>query len=414
VTRKIELSASVLRAGRAVVALDEIYELHAKALDFTSGEALVHSAFADLSDAICAILGQIAATSAAAARKMLTGMIPVVKRRGADSLEPILLSAFMSAMRDGVTAETGAAAALWLKPDVFPDRLAGGAVRVPLLNAERLTIGSVSVPELALAVAHSGGSASQLNDRLRRLVDGSGEGDEDFDDPTLEPIAVACADAYAATVTAEVIRRAGQLSPDLFEKLADIVGVDPKKWQGPSKQLQSGDALALAVWTNGAGTTEESAHVGSTPPALAPRGRRSLSTAVNSKSGGVGTRLVPAQVTTERPTWVRVEGRTAVLHPPRGLVPPPPEALGGGRPGDQVVGTDSHVVPTFEKTVPVGSHPIVHPLGGHLVHPVTGLPIPQQPGPELAEVAIVEAGQLGVDVRTTTVGEFIDMLVNSR
>ena len=98
-TRKIELSAGVLRAGRAVVALDEIYELHARALDFTNGETLVRNAFADLSDAICAILGQIGATSAAAARTILTRMIPVVRRRGADGLESILLSAFLSAMR---------------------------------------------------------------------------------------------------------------------------------------------------------------------------------------------------------------------------------------------------------------------------------------------------------------------------
>ena len=263
-----------------------------------------------------------------------------------------------------MTAETGAAAALWLKPDIFPDRLAGGAVRVPLLNAERLTIGSVSMPELALAVAHSGGSAYQLTDRLRRLVEGGGGGDQDFDDPTLEPIAVACADAYAATVTAEVIRRAGDLSPDLFEKLVSIVGADPKGWQGPSKQLRSGDALALGVWTTGADTTEESAHVGSTPAALAPRGRRSLAT-FSEGAGGAETRLVPAQVTTERPTWVSVDGRTALLHPPRGLVPAPPgEAVAGGRQGDVVVATVTRTVLTTETTVPAGSHPIVDPAAG--------------------------------------------------
>jgi hypothetical protein len=342
---------------------------------------------------------------------MLTSLIPIVRRRGADGLESILLSAFLSAMREGVTAETGAGAALWLNPDIFPDRLAGGAVRVPLLNAGRLTIGSVSMPELALAVAHSGGSASQLNDRLRRLVDGGGEGDQDFDDPTLEPIAVACADAYAATVTAEVIRRSGQLSPDKFEKLADIVGADPKKWQGPSKQLQSGDALALGVWTSGADTTEESAHVGSTPAALAPRGRRSLAT-FSDAAGGAGTRPIPAQVTTERPTWVSIEGRTALLHPPRGLVPAPPdEAVAGRRRADVLVATDTPTDLTPERTVPIGFHPIVHPTGGYLVHPITGLPIPGQPGPELAEAVIIEAGRLSVDVRTTTVGEFIEVLV---
>jgi hypothetical protein len=413
VTGRSTLSPGILRAARVIDALDELYELHARTTGMTSGDTPVQAAFADLSDAICTVLGQIAGTDSASAGRLLSRMLPVVERRGADGLESVLLTAFLSAMRQGVTAEAGAAAQLWSKTELFPDRLAGGARRVPVLDPARLSIGSVSMPELALAVAHSGGSANVLAGRLRDLVGGGGDGDEDFDDPTLEPIAVACADAYAATVTADGLRRAGDLSPDLMQKLGDIVGADPRKWQGPSKQLQSGLVLALGVWTAGAGTVDDPRPVGSSPAGLAPRGRRSLSTISSAGIDGPPTQPVPAQVTTQRPTWVSVDGRTAQLHPPAGLVPTPAgdDATRRGR-GDVTFGTGSRRIPALEQAgLPVGTT-IVHWAGGHLVDAVTGLPVPGS-GPALAEAVLVEVGKAdAVDVRTATVGEVVDVLLN--
>jgi hypothetical protein len=67
-----------------------------------------------------------------------------------------------------------------------------------------------------------------------------------------------------------------------------------------------------------------------------------------------------------------------------------------------------------ETVVRVGPHPVVHPLTGQLVHPLTGLPIPGQgPGPGLAEAVITEARLLDVAARTTSVAEFVDVLLSS-
>ncbi|HEY5987940.1 MAG TPA: hypothetical protein VIV12_16435, partial [Streptosporangiaceae bacterium] len=127
-------------------------------------------------------------------------------------------------------------------------------------------------------------------------------------------------------------------------------------------------------------------------------------------------RLVPAQVTTQPPTWVSVTGRTAELHPPRALFPTPPDQA--SRTG-QPAGPEMARLPTVPETeltiTPGFLHPVVHPLTGQLVHPITGQPIhPPGPGPELAEATYVEAKQLNVDVSAVTVGEFIDLLVNTK
>jgi hypothetical protein len=417
-TRVIELSGSVVRTRRAVDALDEIQDLHGRALGITThDETLVRAAFADLSDAICTILGQIVATGAASAGAMLPSVVAAVRRRGADGLESILLSAFLSAIRGGLTPEVGDAAAVWLTQG-FPDRLAGGARLVPLVDAAHLTVGSVSASELAFAVGDCGGSANRLAESLRHLIERSGAEAQALDDPTLERVAVACADAYSATVTAGFILKAGQFSPDLSKELGDLVDADPKTWQGPSAQLQSGKALALGVWSVGGGSAEEPAHVGPIPPGLAPRSRRNLSSITTSAAAGSGSRLVPAQVTTQPPRWVSVAGRTAELHPPRALIPtqagvPSDAGSASGQGLTGLLGTTRPVtIPGTELKVPVFA-PTLHPLTGQPVHPGTGIPIPQ-PGPGLAEATLVEVKRLEVDVRTTTVAEFIDVLLNPR
>jgi hypothetical protein len=420
VTRIVELSGSVVRTRRAVDALDEIQDLHGRALGITThDETLMRTAFADLSDAICATLGQIAALNAVSARTMLASVVAAARRRRVDGLESILLSAFLSAMRGGVTAEVGDAAALWLRPDRFPDRLAGGARLVPLVDAAQLMIGSVSASELAFAVTDCGGSALRLADSLRDLIEGGAAGEQEPDDPTLEPVAVACADACVATVTAGSILRAAHLDPPLAKQLAGLVSTDPKTWQGPLSQLVSGKALALGIWSAGAGSAEEPAHVGPVPAGLVPRRRRNLSAISTAKAAASGSRLIPAQVTTQPPTWVSVAGRTAELRPPRALDPTQTGTPSdGGQPS-----TDDFVVvrlPTIPRTEPLVSMlPGVHPLTGEPVYPGTSIPIPHPgpgpgpPGPGIAEATLVEAKRLDVDVRTVTVGEFIDVLLNT-
>jgi hypothetical protein len=54
--------------------------------------------------------------------------------------------------------------------------------------------------------------------------------------------------------------------------------------------------------------------------------------------------------------------------------------------------------------------PIVHPESGVLVDPITGQPVGPSPA-ELAEAVMVEAQEVGVDVRTATVEELVDRLV---
>jgi hypothetical protein len=424
VTRIVELSGSVVRTRRAVDALDEIQDLHGRALGITThDEPLMRTAFADLSDAICATLGQIAATDVVSARTMLANVVAAARRRGVDGLESILLSAFLSAMRGvtGVTAETGDAAAIWLRPDRFPDRLAGGARLVPLLDAAQMVIGSVSASELAFAVTDCGGSATRLADSLRHLIGDGAAGDQEPDDPTLEPVAVACADAYVATVTAGSILRAAHLDPALAKQLAGLVSADPKTRQGPSSQLASGKALALGIWSAAAGSAEEPTHIGPIPAGLAPRRRRNLSAITTAGMAASGSRLIPAQVTTQPPTWISVAGRTAELRPPRALDPTQTGTPSdGGQPS-----TDDFVLvrlPGIPRTEPlVSTLPGVHPLTGEPVFPGTSIPIPhpgppgpEPPGPGIAEAALVEAKRLDVDVRAVTVGEFIDVLLKSR
>ena len=417
--RTVELSTGVVRARRAVDALDEIQDSHGRALGIgTHDETLMPTAFADLSDAICTTLGQIAALDIASARAMLASVVTAAHRRGVDGLESILLSAFLSAMRGGVTAEVGDAAALWLPPVRFPDRLAGGARLVPLVDADRLMIGSASASELAFAVTDSGGSATRLADSLRNLIEGGGAGD----DPTLERVAVACADGFVATSTAGSILRAAHLDAALAAELADLVNPDPKTWQGPSSQLVSGKALALGVWSAGPGSAEEPAPLAPVPAGLTPRGRRVLSTMTTATAAA--SRKPPRPGPAHDPA-ARVgvgSGATAELHPPRALLPPQPQPAGAllpqpGRPRRRPRGGGRPAVstpPTIDTAmvVPVGLHPAIDPVSDAVVNPVTGLPIPQ-PGPGLAEATLVEAKRLDVDVSRVTVDQFVDLLLGS-
>jgi hypothetical protein len=154
-------------------------------------------------------------------------------------VESIVLSAFLSAMRRRITAAAGDAASIWRKQPV-PDRLAGGARRVPL-DGGGLAIGSVSASQLSFAVQAGGGSAVVLAERLQRLAGEAGPEDEalEINDPTLGPVALACAESLTATLTAARVGAAQELDPALAAQLDGVLDTTAT-WRSALDQRQLG------------------------------------------------------------------------------------------------------------------------------------------------------------------------------
>jgi len=405
-SRGIDFLPAVVLADRAVNAVDALQDLHGRALNVSAGDSSPDVAYADLSDAICAALGQILATGPIAAVAMLDAARKAAERRGLEGLESVLLSAFLSAARSGPTPSAVAAAVYVGRPDLL-DRLAGGARRVPLADAGTSTVGSVSLSELAVAMRAAGGSVSELSDGLRSLAAQGGSGP---DDPTLPAVALACADTYVAVLAAGQTLAVGRVDDADADTLGSAMNIDSSAWRGPATQLLEGKTLAIGLRVAGADADPLAPAVGAVPPGLAPRPRRGLP--------GTGTVVsghgqpVPGRVTREIPAWITTSGRTAELRPPRELTPAqaPDTAAGTGR--SRLVVVEVASVPEQEMLVPTGLVPQLHPLTGQPLNPVTGLPIPSpSPGPGLAEATLVEARHLEVDTSKVTVAEFVDALI---
>lgn len=389
------LAPAVLQVHRAVTAVDTLQDLHAEVL--RSGGGGPATAFRDLSDGICAVVGQLLAMGPGAGLAVLDVARNAAERRGLEGLESVLLTAFLSAARSGPTASTAAAAAYAATPDLF-DRLAGGARRVPLGDPASASIGSVSLPELAMAMGSAGGSVADLARRLRSLVTLGGSAD---DDPTLPPVAHACADAYAAVVVAGRYVEADAVDEAAAAALGTAMDVDPARWRRPATHLVMGAAVALGLRLTGAVAEPPAEAVGDVPAGLAPRARRGSSSA--DSPGAAAGQPVPAAVTTDVTSWVVSQGRTAELDPPRALRPADAAVAGPER---RWVEVTPRAVRRREMVVPTGVVYQPDVLTGELVD-IYGNPAP---APSLVEAALAEASRLGVDANTMSVADFADLL----
>lgn len=393
------LAPAVLSVHRAATGVDVLQNLHAEVLH--SGGSSV-TAFSDLSDGICAVLGQLLATGPVAGATMLDSARKAAERRGLEGLESVLLSAFLSAARSGVTSSTVAAAAYAATPDLL-DRLAGGARRVPVADAASASIGSVSLSELAVAMGAAGGSVAELTNRLRALVTLGGSAD---DDPTLPPVAYACADAYAAVVSADRYAAADAVADEAASELGTAMNVDPATWRRPAAHLLAGFAVTLGLRLAGAVVEVAPKPVGAVPAGLAPRPRRG-STAADAPGTSQGQQ-VPGAVTTGVTSWVTTLGRTAELDPPRALRPATDPSVVPD-PNREWVQTTPRTVQLRRQPVPTGHAPQPHVLTGELVDSY-GNPV----GPGWAEATLAEARRMGVDPSIVTVGDFADLLTGAR
>lgn len=406
-----QLTPAVVLVERSIDAVDVLQDLHAQVLGFAADEAAGES-FSELSDRICGVLGQLLATGPAAGALVLDATRKAAERRGLAGLESVLVSAFLSAVRTGITPSTVAAAAYTATPDLL-DRLAGGARRVPVADPASASVASVSLSELAVAMGAAGGSVAGLSERLRALVTLGSTGP---DDPALPPIALACADTYVAVAAAGRFVASGTVEESHVSVLGTAMDVDPGAWQRPATQLLAGRAWALGVRVPGQHAGPPAPPVGPVPPGLAPRPRRGPSSG-NAQETASATR-VPGSVTAEVPTWVTTFGRTAELHLPRALsaeivAPGTPAGLtatgGVGGPGRRLVAVEPRGVPRQQKQIPTGPyHP--HILTGELVDDFDR-PIPTA---DLAEALRVEAQAMQVDVDAVTVVEFVDVLRGRR
>ncbi|HEY2296729.1 MAG TPA: hypothetical protein VGH43_03285 [Jatrophihabitans sp.] len=409
----VEYVPAVLTVGRTVDVIDDLADLHARCL--SSGPE-ADQAFADLSDTTCLILGQLLAVGTAGAGEVLATTRRAVEQAGMAGRESVLLSAFLAA--SGAFSDEIAKTADLVSHAGVLEQLAGGAARVPIVDRVSMSVTTTSLADLAVATRSAGGSVLALATNLRSLAT---EGRNGPDDATLPAVAQACADGYAAFWTARRAAQTGAPEPGDVARLQDVVEFGSNRWRGPAAQLVAGRALPQHLGIDGAGEGAPP-ETGIPRAGLAPRSRQGLPAA--GETVDVGRQRIPARVTSSTATWIALGASTAELHPPSELADHTPVAApsGSGADGEADLTTPQmHTVVTVgtqPMKVPGPGAPVLDPLTGAQINPMTGLVVHPPPGRgsgvAIAEAVLREAHLLDVNVATETVVSFVDRLVARR
>jgi hypothetical protein len=375
-------------------------------------------AFSALSRGIAAVLGQVAVLEPTSANQMLKIVCQTAADNGLAGLHPIYFAAFLSARRLGETPELSEAVAIW-NDTGLPRELPGRALTTPLLNIDTRRLSLVDGASIAAAIGPERQNYTTLSTGFLAL-DQRGEPGVDVFLTGLVRIGQAIVDAADAVAGTALASRPPSARDELLPAGTESL---PSAPSGPAtararlvKLLAEGSAAVVDL-----SYLDDTNHDVQEPESdsgltLSPRfsnasnprpedgvwrAKQVSSWVVKPPESGAHLLAQGGSLVLQGLTELRRNGSLSAGGLITSFQPSGSTDLGEGSVGRITLGPHAHVIP---------GGPVVDPLTGELVHPITHQPINPNPQPDrnLAVALFVEEERqrLGLP-NSATVGDVV-------